>query len=211
MWSLIKIITLSSLAVATVVGLVVLGVNLVMVHSTQSGIFEKSAGITLGPVGVVLGNQPGNPFYEARMDAAAALYKSGKVIHLLVSGANPTKYYNEPDAMRNDLVRRGIPLAAITCDYAGRRTLDTVVRAKEIFGQTQCVFITQKFHLYRTLYLAKAYGLKAEGYTATEPDWKWMGPVLVREWAARCLAFLDVNIFDRKPAILGEKQPIVLQ
>lgn len=90
-----------------------------------------------------------------RLDAAKELYDAGKIEYILVSGDNSTQQYNETDTMKADLVEMGIPEEKIYGDYAGFRTLDSVVRARDIFGQESYIIITQRFHLERALYLAR--------------------------------------------------------
>ena len=96
----------------------------------------------------------------------AALYHAGKVDRIIVSGDNSTPTYNEPGMMREDLVARGVPDSVIHADYAGRRTLDSVVRASEIFGQDSLLVVSQRFHNERALYLAHAHGIDAIGMNA---------------------------------------------
>jgi SanA protein len=101
-----------------------------------------------------------------RVETAVALYKSGKVEKLLMSGDNRFVDYNEPEAMRRYALALGIPDADIVLDYAGRRTYDTCYRAKEIFGVNSAVLVTQGFHLPRALFLCNAFGIDAIGVEA---------------------------------------------
>lgn len=145
------------------------------------------------------------------MRAAADLYKMGKVKHILVSGDNHVENYNEARDMLNTLISLGVPKSAITLDYAGFRTLDSVVRCKEVFGVTHVTIISQQFHTERALYLARTHGIEAIAYTAKDPDYnKQIGKmVLVREKFARLKAILDV-ILGTKPKFLGKKEPILI-
>ena len=95
-----------------------------------------------------------NPYFYYRIEAAAKLYQAKKVKHILVSGDNRLKSYNEPKEMQQALEKRGIPTKAITLDYAGFRTLDSVVRSKEVFGQKRITIVSQKFHNHRALFIA---------------------------------------------------------
>ena len=95
-----------------------------------------------------------NGFFVARIDAAAELYHAGKVDRILVSGDNRHKDYNEPEAMRRALVEKGVPEEIIFLDYAGFRTYDSVVRAKEVFCQTGFIVVSQKFHTERAVFIA---------------------------------------------------------
>src|SRR6188472_3791841 len=121
--------------------MLLLASNLWVVWSTRDRVFADLESLPANDVAVVLGtsnkliNGSPNPFFEYRIKTAAALYAIGKIRHLIVSGDNRTKYYNEPLEMKRALVKAGVPDSVITLDYAGLRTLDTIVRCKEVFGQ----------------------------------------------------------------------------
>src|SRR5579871_6317361 len=125
-------------------------------------------------VALVLGAAPIGPeggpnrYFEYRLDAAAALWKAGKVKYLLVSGDNSTPDYDEPSAMRAGLIKRGVPADAIYRDFAGLRTWDSVVRAQSIFGQKRLIIVSQRFHLSRALFLARETGIEACGFEARD-------------------------------------------
>lgn len=139
---------------------------------TRHLVFDDVNSIPKNKVGLLLGtgkyaaNGNINLFYKYRIDAAVKLYNAGKIEFILVSGDNSRKDYDEPSDFKNDLIARGIPEDKIVLDYAGFRTLDSVVRAKEIFGQTSITFISQKFHNQRAIYLAEHYDIKAVGFNA---------------------------------------------
>ncbi|MGC4072801.1 MAG: ElyC/SanA/YdcF family protein [Nibricoccus sp.] len=103
-------------------------------------LYTREADTPARAVALVLGASPTlangrtNPHFDSRIDATAQLYHAGKIRHVLVSGDNHRVSYDEPTAMKNALIARGVPATAITCDYAGFRTLDSVVRAHRIFG-----------------------------------------------------------------------------
>jgi SanA protein len=107
--------------------------------------------------------------------------------------------------MRDALVAKGVPVGAMTLDYAGFRTLDTVVRASDVFGLRRCIFVTDDFHLSRTLYLAEHYGLDAIGYETKPLAWGVSSKTRLREYLARVKAVLDVNLLGTQPKFLGEK------
>lgn len=161
-------------------------------------------------VGLLLGtsrnlsNGAKNAFFFHRIDAAVALYKSGKIQYILVSGDNSTADYNEPKDMRDELVLRGVPIGAIFLDYAGFRTLDSVIRAKEVFGQQRFVVISQRFHNERAVFLARDAGIAAYGYNAA--DVKAYGGLRTkfREFFARGKVYLDLWLHVT-PHFLGEK------
>ncbi|MEQ8424916.1 MAG: ElyC/SanA/YdcF family protein, partial [Cyclobacteriaceae bacterium] len=151
-----------------------------------------------------------NPFFDNRMSTAARLYKEGKIKHFIVSGDNRTRYYNEPLEMRKALVNLGIPSTSITLDYAGLRTLDSIVRSKEIFGQNEITIVTQNFHCYRALFICNYYGIDAVAYVAEEPASEHVEKVHWREYLARAKAVLDLYVLKTSPRHLGQKEPIQL-
>lgn len=145
-----------------------------------------------------------NLYFYYRIDAAEALYKAGKIKYILISGDNSTKNYSEPEDMQAELVARGIPQDKIFLDFAGFRTLDSVVRSKEIFGQKSFIVISQKFHNERAVYIAQKFGIKAYGYNAKDVN-KYAGiKTKIREKFARAKVFVDL-IFGVKPKFAGEK------
>lgn len=165
-------------------------------------------------VAVVLGTSPtvgkrANPFFEGRMDTAAALYHSGKVRHLLVSGDNRRADYDEPTAMRSALVSRGVPAQAITLDYAGFRTLDTMARAARVFQLRQATIVTDDFHMARCLFLAREHGLEAFGCPSKPVSLAFSKKTRLREIAARTAAWIDVFLLRTKPKFYGP--PIAIE
>ncbi|GHC07240.1 SanA/YdcF family protein [Cerasicoccus arenae] len=169
------------------------------------------ADVASAPVGLVLGTSPtlsngrANLYFEYRMDAAAALFRAGKVERLLVSGANPTNHYDESTAMKLALIKRGVPSDYIARDYAGFRTLDSVVRAKEIFGCNDVLIISQGFHVERALYLAQENGMDATGFAARDVPFNTGIKTNLREELARVKAVLDVQVLDTRPKYLGRE------
>ncbi len=145
-----------------------------------------------------------NLYFEYRIDAAEELWKSGKIDTLIVSGDNRTRYYNEPMKMREALVERGVPFDRIVCDYAGLRTLDSVVRCKEVFGADEVLFISQKFQNERAIYLAKANGIDAYGFNARDVETAAGFKTKIREVGARVQMWMDVNFLDTRPKHLGD-------
>lgn len=158
---------------------------------------------------VVLGTSPNgrnggpNRFFNARIKACAELYESGKIDRIIVSGDNRHASYNEPVAMKKALVRNGIPAEIIYLDYAGFRTLDSVVRAKEVFGQGTFVVVSQKFHNARAVFIAGKKGIDAVGFNAEDVGLHYGFVTHVREWFARCKVFLDL-VIGKQPHFLGD-------
>jgi len=152
-----------------------------------------------------------NLFYTFRIRAAARLFHAGKVRAILVSGDNSHRSYNEPKAMKGDLVAAGVPAKYITLDFAGRRTLDSVVRAKAIFGQRALVIVSQHFHAGRAIYIADAHGMDAVAYLARGVRGRSGQRVRLREVLARTRAFLDVNLLDMRPRFAGKRESVILK
>ena len=145
-----------------------------------------------------------NLYFQYRIDAAVKLFNSGKISYILVSGDNGTKYYNEPAAIKKALLDRGIPESKIILDYAGFRTLDSVIRAKKVFGQDKITIISQEFHNERAIYLAKNHGVDAVGFNAKDVSESYGIKTMIREYFARGKAIIDV-VFNVEPKYLGEK------
>ena len=124
---------------------------------------------------------------------------------LIVSGDNRSKYYNEPQKMKNALIEEGVPASRIVCDYAGLRTLDSVVRAKKIFGADKILVISQRFQNERAIYLAQANGIEAFGFNAEDVELQAGYKTKIREVGARVKMWLDVNFLDTAPTHLGDK------
>lgn len=164
---------------------------------------EAKTALLLG-TGKTLNNGMPNAYFYNRIKAATDLYKSGKIHYIIVSGDNSTKDYNEPEDMQAALVQQGVPQDKIILDHAGFRTLDSVVRAKDIFGQTKLVIISQKFHNERAVFLAKHNGMEAFGYNAEDVN-KYAGlKTNLREYLAKAKAYWDL-MFGVEPKFGGEK------
>ena len=135
-------------------------------------------------------------YFNGRMQAAAELWKSGKLRCIIVSGDNREKYYNEPRDMKEALIRLGVPEDKIVCDYAGLRTYDSVVRAKRIFGAQKITIISQSYHVKRAVATARQLGIDAEGYCAAHIPFN--RPTLLRQFmrerAARVAMVFDLLI-----------------
>ncbi len=184
--------------------------------NADSRVFERIEDVPQHSVALVLGTSPSlkngrmNYYFKYRIDAAAALYHAGKVKHFLVSGDNHDRRYNEPAYMRAALIRKGIPTSAITLDFAGFRTLDSVVRCKEIFGQSEVIVVSQQFHNERAIFLADAFGLSAIGFNARDVSLGYDSKTKLREVLARLKAVLDVTILQTQPKFLGKQEHIIV-
>lgn len=190
-------------------------INLWVIWGTQSRIFEDVNLVPKSKVALLLGTSPTtsrgkNVFFMHRIRAAAALYNAGKVKKIIVSGDNSVENYNETKAMRNELVKLGVPNSAIVNDHAGFRTLDSVIRAKSVFDQNEIVIVSQRFHVQRAIYIADAKGIKATGYVAKDPPHgNLYFKVMFREYFARIKAFLDCYLLGTDAKFPGPKEPIL--
>ena len=185
--------------------------NYAAMHASRGKLFDDVGEIPESRVGLVFGTTDRfqdreNLYFRYRIDAAEKLWRAGKIEIILVSGDNREKNYNEPEKMRRALVLRGIPEDRITCDYAGLRTLDSVVRAKEIFGLNEAIFISQRFHNERAIYLAQANGMKVTGFNARDVATRGGLKTRIREVGARVKMWLDVRVLGTRPKHLGEKE-----
>ena len=163
---------------------------------------ERKAALLLG-TSPKLADGRSNTYFHLRIRAAADLYRAGKVRYIIVSGDNRKHGYNEPEAMKAALVAQGIPAEKIVPDYAGIRTLDSVLRARSIFGQESYIVVSQKFHNERAVYLARAHGIDAYGYNAADVD-RYSGfKTEVREYLARVKMLLDLAV-QKAPRHQGE-------
>jgi SanA protein len=188
--------------------------NVWVVVATRQLIFDSVQNAPYRSVALVLGtsrrlsNGRANPFFSNRIETAYQLYINNKVNHIIVSGDNRSRYYNEPAEMRKALIAKGVPSNKITLDFAGLRTLDSIVRCKEIFGQDSVTIITQPFHSYRALFISQYYTMDAIVMLADDPGKLQSAKVIAREVLARPLAVLDLYVFRTAPRHLGGKEEL---
>ena len=173
-----------------------------VINSTDSALYKDSSLLPDNEVGLVLGCSPfasggsPNPQFHGRMKAAAELYRLGKVKRLILSGANPDQRYNEPKKMREALLELGVPSEAMVLDAAGDSTYESVTRARTVYGLAEVTLVTQKYHSYRALFLARKTGLRAVAYQAPIEGVK--GPGFrhpPREVFARVAAVFDILVY----------------
>lgn len=175
-------------------------------YSELSEVPAKRTALVLG-TSKYLTNGRINLYYKYRIDAVVALYKQGKVKFILISGDNGTRQYNEPISMKNDLIAAGIPEEVIFLDYAGFRTLDSIVRCLKVFGQKDVIIVSQQFHNERALYLANHFGLNAIAFNAKDVSTQYGFKTQVRERLARVKMMIDL-VIGKQPKFLGEKVEI---
>lgn len=175
-----------------------------LIYRDINKIPAKKAALVLGTSKYLSGGRI-NYYFKYRIESAVKLFRAGKVRAIVVSGDNGSKGYDEPTTMRDDLVARGIPSRYITIDYAGFRTLDSIVRAEAIFDLKDYIIVSQQFHLERAIYLAHAKGQKVIGFVAKDfRDTVWAKKMEHRELLARVKAVLDVHL-GVEPKFYGDK------
>jgi SanA protein len=173
-------------------------------YTDASSIPHCHVGLVLGCPKKVFGGWS-NPFFENRIAAAANLYLHNKVDYLVVSGDNHVQSYDEPTDMKNSLIEKGVPADRIYLDYAGFRTLDSIVRVKEIFGQDSVTIVSQNSHNQRAIFLADHHGVDAIAFDAPDVAPQYAAKTEFREQFAKAKAILDVYLFHKQPHFLGQR------
>jgi SanA protein len=197
------------LLVAAVVVVLPLLARLISQLQAQGRVFDNIKNVPHHHVAVVFGAGVRNGLPTAmlydRVASAVSLYRAGVVDKLLMSGDNRTIDYNEPAVMRRTATQLGVPDQDIIMDYAGRSTYDTCYRARDIFGLSDAVLVTQRFHLDRAILTCDALGIAAVGYVADRQPYPvsltWS---TLREIPATLNAFLELYIAKPSP-VLGER------
>jgi len=185
--------------------------NYWIVSSTKSQIYSDITNTPTRKVGLVLGASKkttrgtNNLYFSYRIQAAYQLFMAHKVQYLLLSGDNHTKGYDEPSDMREALIALGVPDSCIVLDYAGFRTLDSVVRCNEVFGEDSITIISQEFHNQRALFIANKNNIQAIAFNAQEVNKNYSFKTRLREYFARVKCVLDIYVLYTSPKFLGEK------
>lgn len=201
--------------------LVIMGMILIVCISTWAVIesigsqrlYDNVRTIPHNQVGLLLGTSASlkdgrsNLFFLYRIRAATELFRAQKIQKIIVSGDNKHRSYNEPEQMQQALLDAGVPHEDIILDYAGLRTLDSVIRAKKVFGQKNITIISQPFHLRRALFIARYNDIDAIGYAAKDVPVGRAPRVYLREIGARIKAVFD-TIRGTQPTFLGDMIPI---
>ena len=192
----------------------VFGINAYVVHTGGKHILsqEKAAQLPDMDCILVLGCQvlpDGKPSHmlEDRLKRAIELYKAGAAPKILMSGDNGTQYYDEVNVMKNYAIAAGVPSEDIFMDHAGFSTYESVYRAQAIFGVKRMIVVTQKYHLYRALYIAGAFGIEAYGVDGAYRNYHGQLYRDIRELLARDKD-LVFSIIKPKPTYLGDAIPI---
>lgn len=172
-------------------------------YNSVTQIPYKKTGLLLG-TGKFLKNGNINPYYQYRINATTELFNAKKIKYVVISGDNSTANYDEPTSMRTDLMNAGIDSTVIFLDYAGFRTFDSMVRLKEVFGQTDVTIISQQFHNERAIFIAEKEGIKSIGFNAQDVPENVDFKVKTREKLARVKVFIDY-LLNTKPKFLGKR------
>lgn len=182
--------------------------NYIINHYSEDKIYNDIAALPAKKTALVLGasktlsNGQSNLYFEYRINAAAALYKAGKVKAFVLSGDNSTKGYSEPEDMKVTLMAKGVPASMIYLDYAGLRTFDSVYRMKAIFMQDDFIIVSQEFHNQRALYIAQYLGINAIAFNAQDVAKNQGFKTKQREKLARVKVFIDLWT-NKQPKFLG--------
>jgi SanA protein len=191
--------------------LIVIITNLIVRYSYSKYIYSSIELLPSRKVGLLLGTNKYlkigglNPYYQYRIIATAELIKTGKIKYVIVSGDNSEIEYNEPVQMRDDLIKLGVDSSVIYLDYAGFRTLDSIIRAKKVFGQDTFIVISQPFHNQRAIFIAKQNNINAIAFNARDVTFFRGLKVQFREIFARVKLMIDLYLINKQPKFLGEK------
>lgn len=184
--------------------------NLTVYWTSKDYLFDKVDEVPKSEIALLLGTSKFtkrntlNQYFAFRIDAAVKLYKAGKVKYILISGDNGRKEYNEPEDMKQELIKRGIPKGKIVLDYAGFDTYDSVLRAKLVFGQKNIIVVSQKFHNQRAVYIGRKNDLNIVGFNTKEVRVSYAFLTKFRELFACVKAFVEVKL-GVEPHFLGPK------
>lgn len=204
-----KKIVLLLLAIPVAACCVILFCHIRIGNYAKAYVYDDTELIPKNEVGLLLGTSPvlksrrANLYFDYRIDAATQLYRAGKIKYILISGDNRRNNYNEPEEMKKALLGQHVPDSVIFMDYAGLRTLDSVVRARKIFGQKRFTVISQRFHNERAVFLAAKHGIQAVGFNARDVDAYSGLKTRIRELLARVKVFIDLAM-QKQPRHLGD-------
>lgn len=196
-----------------IVILIILGINFYVKISTQKQIINKDDYSKLYDIDCIIvlgagiwGDKP-SPMLEDRLLEGINLYENEVSNKILMSGDHSRKEYDEVNIMKNYAIEKGIPSENIFMDHAGFSTYESIYRAKEIFKAKKVVIVTQKYHLYRALYIANKLGLEAYGVNSDPRQYVGSTYRELREILARDKDFIKC-IFKPEPTYLGESIPV---
>ena len=199
-----KIAAIASLAGSVLLLSLILVCNIWIITATRRDVFYDIPSLPANRDGLVLAtgrlmeNGRINQHFVRRVDAAATLYHAGKVQRLILSG---DKGHDEPMELKRALLERGVPDSALVLDNYGLRTLDSVVRARDVFHCGNLTIISERFHDFRALFLSRYYGIHAVAYAPKDLPFRWMIKSSIRESLARVKAVLDLYLLHTKPTV----------
>ncbi|WP_191018144.1 SanA/YdcF family protein [Treponema zioleckii] len=204
------------LSIFGLIFLMVLAINVYMIQSTKKYIFNDISKVperytVIVPGAMVYKNNVVSHVFRDRIEAGVGLLQTGNVSKILISGDHGRKDYDEVNAAKSYIkTMHNLDLEKIFLDHAGFNTYSTMYRARDVFCVQDAVITTQKFHIYRSVYIARALGIDAVGYISPEItrfrkslrlNWE------LRESLARVKAFFSVCL-HAKPKYLGNQIPI---
>jgi len=196
-----------------IIGLIALGINFYVIISTNNQIIDENEYTGLADIDCIivlgagiLGDKP-SPMLEDRLLEGIKLYQNNISSKIIMSGDHGRKEYDEVNVMKDYAIEKGVPSEDIFMDHAGFSTYESLYRAKEIFGAKKVVIVTQKYHLYRALYIANQLDIEAYGVGA-DPR-QYVGAIYreIREILARDKDFVKC-IYRPQPTYLGDTIPV---
>ena len=206
--SLLTLLALTLLGTAAILSL-----SFYVQQSSKGQILSPQAAADLDDVDCILvlgcsvrGGQP-SIMLKSRLDCGISLYDLGVSDRLLMSGDHGQDSYNEVIVMKNYALQANVPSEHVFMDHAGFSTYESMYRARDIFQAKKIVIVTQKYHLYRAIYIAEALGLEAYGVEAAPRDDSMQAQRDFREILARSKDVL-YTLFTPKPTYLGEAIPV---
>ena len=208
----IKRIVLILIILLVLIALSILGLNLWVTLHAKKNIVSSSQELTRNYdciliLGAGLKNGQASPMLTDRLEKGIELYKQGKAPKLLMSGDHGQEQYDEVNAMKKTAVEAGIPSSDVFMDHAGFSTYDSMYRAKEVFRAKRVIIVTQRYHLYRALYIAEQIGLEAWGVAAEDVAYAGQSGREVREMLAR-IKDIGYCMIKPEPTYLGEAIPV---
>ena len=201
------------ITIIIIIVIIVLGINLYVKKSTSKQIMNENDSAKLSDVDCIIilgagiwGDKP-SPMLEDRLLEGIKLYQNNVSDKIIMSGDHGRKEYDEVNIMKNYAIEKGIPSENIFMDHAGFSTYESIYRARDIFKAKKIVIVTQKYHLYRALYIANQLGIEAYGVGADPRQYVGATYRELREILARDKDFVKC-IFKPKPTYLGESIPV---
>lgn len=199
--------------VIAIILIIVLGINFYVKISTKNQIINENDYTKLSDVDCIIvlgagiwGDKP-SPMLEDRLLEGIKLYNNNISSKIIMSGDHGREEYDEVNIMKNYAIEKGVPSENIFMDHAGFSTYESIYRAKEIFEAKKVIIVTQKYHLYRALYIANQLGIEAYGVGADPRQYVGATYRELREILARDKDFVKC-IFKPEPTYLGETIPV---